>query len=341
MKTRRLLSLLGLLAASTGLLSAALDTRTYSSRAQSVTLNGAACPEVTGWSGGDIAGTVTTSALGGAMKKHISSIGYDPIVVETSLPLSAAFSDTLSNFLSGKNTPQTLTLTTTDFDGKPESTLQATNALIEEVQFPKLDGSSKEPARLTFLFRAKSVKPIATETSTKGPKSSRTSALAANFRIAIDGLPSTRIASIEAFTIKSSTAGRAPGVFNAQQQSSTPNISDLTVAISQSDRDGWTAWRDTFLVQGNSQEAQEKSGTLELLSPDLKTPLFTLKLSNLGLIRLSTPPTEGESIARLQAELYIESASLPTTTNAPVKTLPQSPANLNNIAPIKRAIPKP
>ncbi len=342
MKLPPLLAILSLFTASTGLLSAALANRTYSSRAQAFSINGTACTEVTGWAGGDIAGTVTTSSLAGTTKKHISAIGYDPIVVETALPLSPAFTDTLANFLSGKNTPQTLTLTTTDFDGKADSTLQATGAIIEEVQFPKLDASSKAPARLTFIFRAESVKPVATETSTKATTTPRTSALASNFRISLDGLPSSRIASLEAFSITNTTTGKPAGVFNAASAAlSTPNISDLTLTISQADRAGWNAWRDSFLVQGNSQEAQEKSGTLELLGPDLKSPIFTLKFSNLGLIRLSTPPTEGEAITRIQAELYVETASLPSAAPAATtKAVLDAPAALN-IAPVKRPIPKP
>ncbi|ATC65217.1 hypothetical protein CMV30_15335 [Nibricoccus aquaticus] len=348
MKTlRRLPTLslsLALLAASTGITSAALATRTYSSGAQSVAINGVTCSEVTGWSGGDIAGTVTTSSLGGTTKKHISSISYDPIVVETTLPLSPALTDALSSFLSGKNTPQPLTLTTADANGKTESTLLAANAVIEEVQFPKLDGSSKDPFRLTFIFRAESVKSVAADGSaTRAGAKVGAGAIASNFRITLDGLPSTRIASLEAFSITNTTTGKPAGVFNAASAAiATPNISDLTVAISAADRAAWTAWRDTFLVQGNSQDTAEKSATLELLGPDMKSTIFTLKLANLGLIRLSTPPTEGEAIARLQAELYVETASLPSATApaAPPKAVLDAPASLN-IAPVKRPVVKP
>ncbi|MGC4071852.1 MAG: hypothetical protein QM760_04930 [Nibricoccus sp.] len=287
----KLLPTFSLLLASAILASAALNTRTYSTGAQSVALNGFVCPEVTGWSGGDIAGTVTQSNLGGVTKKHISAISYDPIVVESALPLSPALADCLANFLAGKSTPRNLILTTADASGKPESSLVATNAILEEVQFPQLDGSSKEPFRALFIFRADAVKASTPETlPSAGKAMNRNASLASNFRLSIDGLPTSRVASIEAFTIKS--AARPAGTFNAQPQPISPNISNLTLAISQADRAGWTAWRDSFLVQGNSQDTAEKSGTLELLGADMKSVLFTLKFSNLGLIRLSTPPAE-------------------------------------------------
>lgn len=303
---------------------AATTTRTFSA-AQSFSINGVDCPEVTSWSGGDTCGAVVEIVENSAVtKKHIGQVGYAPIVVKATPPLSAALSACLSDLCTGSS--KSVTLELSGSDPKP---LQATNAQLLEAQFSALDGSGKEVYEITFVFRADSVRPLTDpiKPSVKTAKSTR--ALASNFRFTLGNLDTARVISIEPFTItRASGTDTAGAIRIAPSQTGPTKFSDLAVVTSDASAASWAAWRDDFLVSGNNADEKELNGSLTLLGPDLKTPLLSLQLSHVGIARFAHNPTLNESIARSTATLYCEqiTPASPSATPAPSPAATPSPA---------------
>ena len=124
------------------------------------------------------------------------------------------------------------------------------------------------------------------------------------FRLEIDGLDCQRVSYIESFTVKRKVATAGPGGSLIDQ--SRLEFPNLQITLAEAGADDWIEWADDFIINGNNNSANEKNGTLFLLSPNLKTELARVKFFNLGICRL-TPETAGaDAISRLSAELYCE-----------------------------------
>ena len=306
---------------------AATTSRTFAA-AQTFSINGVECPEVQSWSGGDISGTVVETGENSAVtKKHISQVGYEPIVAKATPPLSAALSACLADLCANRSTVVSLELSGSD--AKP---FQATNAQLIEAQFAALDGSSKEVYEIVFVFRAESVRPLAStaNSSVKTAKTSR--ALASNFSFTLGNLDTNRVASIEPFSITRATTADSVGAMrDPSLQTGSTKFSNLLVVTSDASAASWTAWRDDFLLRGNNTDANELNGSLTLLGPDMKTPLLALQISHVGITRFAHNPSSNEAIMRSTATLYCEQITLapPATNPAPAPTTNQPPATTN------------
>jgi hypothetical protein len=107
----------------------------------------------------------------------------------------------------------------------------------------------------------------------------------------------------------------------------------------------WIAWHDDFVVQGNNSDAQEKTLTLQFLSPDLKSTLMQLDCTGVGIVSakyeqsLTASPTANSGF---RVELYVETMKL-TTGAASVATVPSAgPASQPGQPPLQpKTITKP
>ena len=327
-----LFSLLVTLAFASVLAHAATASRSYTSVPQSFSINGVDCPEVTSWSGGDLSGTVVENVANSTVtKKHISQVSYEPIVVKAVAPLSAGLSACLADLCAGRSTPVTLELS-----GPDPKPLQATNAQIMEARFAAFNGSSKDVYEITFVFRADSVQPQASPAnpSIKTARSMR--ALSSNFSFALGSLDTSRVASIEPFTITRAVADSVGAIRLSSSQIGPTKFSNLVVVTSDASAASWTEWRDDFLVRGNNTDAKELAGSLTLLGPDLKTPLLSLQLSHVGIVRLAHNSNPADTTPRSTATLYCEQITLVTsaTTPAPAPVTNPTPAT-NTPTPTK------
>jgi len=292
---------------------AATTSRTFAA-AQSCSINGADCPEVQSWSGGDISGTVVEVVENNAVtKKHIGQVGYEPILIKATPPLSAALSACLADLCAGRSGPVTLELSGSD--AKP---LQAINAQLIEAQFAALEGSSKETYEIIFMFRADSVQPLAgtAKPAVKTAKSLR--ALSSNYHFTLGNLDTNRVSSIAPFTITRVASTDTVGAMrDPSLQTGPTKCTNLEVVTSDASAVSWTAWRDDFLVRGNNADANELDGSLTLLGPDMKTPLLALQFSHVGIVRFAHNPTINEAIMRSTATLYCEQITLASPATAP------------------------
>ena len=84
---------------------------------------------------------------------------------------------------------------------------------------------------------------------------------------------------------------------------------NLVVTLAESEAGPFFDWAESFIIQGVNGQKDEKSGSIDFLTVDLKTVLATLTFSNLGIFRCAPEKAEAgvESIRRVKAEMYCES----------------------------------
>ena len=140
-------------------------------------------------------------------------------------------------------------------------------------------------------------------------------ALSSNFRLTIDGLENAvkRVSKIDAFSVKMQVLyfgdeGCAPQEFAAGPLA----IDDLVIHCVESAAKELYDWHESFVIKGacGGESKGERSGTLELLSPDFKTVLLAIRFKGLGLHDLSLEARGNESIPQVVARMYCEQVTL-------------------------------
>ena len=257
------------------------------------------------------------STVGGEAFAEVIEVGalkqpglpqYEDITVEFDFSMASSTFDWMKACMDGSPLRKSGALISADFNFKELSRLDFSDALISEIGFPALDAASKDGGRLSLEFspdstRRKPGSGAAIPASAKVQKKW----FPANFRLKIDGLEAacTKVNKIEALVVKqkflvNSDGGRQPGRLEY------PN---LVVTLAESAAGPFFDWAESFIIQGANGQKDEKSGSIDFLTLDLKTVLATLTFSNLGIFRCAPEKAEAgvESIRRVKAEMYCES----------------------------------
>lgn len=192
----------------------------------------------------------------------------------------------------------------------PKSRRKFTGAIIRETTIPALRAGSKVPVWLNLKF---AVETVALETASGGkvsgdPNHPEKILQAENFRLDIEGLDCKKVQAIGSFTVRQSLQRHDTSEWSEVVEGAV-SFPDLHITLAEVSADSWQKWHENFVVKGNSDEKQEKSGTLALLSPDKKQTLATIKLLGLGIFSLSHAPAEGDEEHHMlaTAQLYCQS----------------------------------
>jgi hypothetical protein len=126
---------------------------------------------------------------------------------------------------------------------------------------------------------------------------------ALDLRLRVDGLNATRVARVESLILRRPIG---PGPRAGQP---TVQVPDLVVTMPRSAASDWRAWHEDFVINGKNSRDNERTGVLEILSPDLHTTLFSLTLNGLGIYSLQPLPVDADKVASARAALYCQEAS--------------------------------
>jgi T4-like virus tail tube protein gp19 len=245
--------------------------------------------------------------------------------------MSQPLYDWLAESLKNEQTRQNGAVVAYDYNLKEAWRLNFFNALVSEVGFPALDASSKDAATLCVKLAPEYTRRVTTSAGqsaaagSRNAKAKQTWSLS-NFRLAIDGLNCQRVNRIEAVTVTQQLTQSSLGPMrDSQVIPSYLQVSNLVITLpDNSNSADFYDWHQSFVIEGNNGQNQEKSGTLELLGANLKDVLFTLQFDNLGIFRLAPLMASTEAISRMQAEMYIEQVLF--TTGSAVATITVQPS---------------
>jgi phage tail-like protein len=261
---------------------------------------------------------VVTEKLGqeNLVRKRVGNLKYEDITLSFGLGMSRQFYDWIKASFDNKPERRDGAILTCNYNAEVISSLEFSRALITEVTFPALDAASKDAAKMTVKISPEYTKVKHSPGGSVDPSKYSISGKQklwspANFRLSIDGLDSgcKHVNKIEALTLKQKVLEVSVGELRGhEREPSHLEMPNLSITLAESAAQKFHDWHDKFVVNGHNDESNEKTGTLEYLTSNLKTVLFTLNFHNLGIYKLTTDKREGgsENILRCKAEMYCE-----------------------------------
>jgi hypothetical protein len=212
-----------------------------------------------------------------------------------------------------------------DYNFKEQSRLQFNNALITELAFPALDASVQEIASLTFTIQPQRTLFSNTSSGANVPGFAAQAAkkwLRSKFLLRIDGAEAAcaSVNKIDAIVVKQPLP-TGPGV-----PAPPLEIPNITFTLRSLDAKEVSDWFEDFVLKGNNGQGKERAGRLEFLDASLKTTLFNLKLSNLGIVRIGQERSEDQAqvIARVTVEVYCEQMEFSNAKEATGSAVPKN-----------------
>jgi hypothetical protein len=268
--------------------------------------------------GGNADADVITEPVGTdhIQRKHLGGVKYEDITVTSDLPLGGGLGAWVSASLDLQFQRKSGAVVFADHNFVERASLNFSNALITEVGFPALDAGSKDAAKMSIKFSPETTRFLdGGGGKVPGITFPKTRLLASNFRLAIDGLDCKRVTRIEPITATLVDDNVTNGDGVTQRQPVTWNYTNLRLTLPESAAKSFIDYHQDFVIKGNSGDAQEKSGSLSYLSPDLKHELGRINFGHIGIYNLIRPKVvSGHSapIRMVKVELYFETLQFVT-----------------------------
>jgi len=303
------------------------DSRGYIAGKYGVELDGIMAGWVSSAEGGHATSDVVNEKVGAdhIIKKHIAGVKYEDISISCGTGMSQKFYEWIKASFDHNYTRKNGAIITADYNYKELARLNFFNALITEIGFPALDASSKDAAKMALKITPEYTR-IATSSgpSIAGGTFANDAAkqkkwLPSNFKLVIDKLDCTRVNKIEAIVVKQKVIDNPTGELrDYEREPAHLEIPNLVVTLAESHSKEFYDWHQSFVIQGNNGDDQEKGGSLTYLTPDLKTELFTITFDHLGIFKLTPEKVEAgsENIRRVKAELYCENMAFTYKSSA-------------------------
>ena len=278
-----------------------------------LTLDGASCGMLRQVEGGAISAEVIneTNSAGPFVKKHIGQPKYEDYTVAVGFGMGKSVYDWIAQSWAGQCPRKNGSVVALSYDMQPTSERQFLEALLTAVTIPAMDGASKEPGYITLTLSpqvTRVVKPAGKPGDyAEGGKTEQKMWVPASFRLEIAGLDCSRVSKIDSFTVKQPTVTMSTG--DARDQTREPGkleFPNLRLTLPEANAQPFQEWHERFVLEGNNDDSQEKSGSLTLLSLSRQVELVRIRFFNLGIIRVQPNAANADSIRRVVVELYVE-----------------------------------
>jgi len=293
-------------------------TRGYTAGRFALEIDGIAAGWIYSCEGGNRISEVVTEKLPQEhhTRKHIAGLKYEDITITCGIAMSkhfwrklhASFTDNFKRFSGAVHV--------CDYDANIKRTLEFHEAIVTEIGFPGLDASSKDACKFTFKLAVEWTTTHAGKGKMKLPehplgKGQQKQWSPANFRLRIDGLDHAckKINKIEPMVIKQKVTDHAMGEMRLTMREPTAiEYPNLIITTPESHAHPFYQWEREFIISGNCDDEDEKTGTLEYLTPDLKTTLFTVNMAHIGLFKVTADKMDAlnEAVRRVKCEMYVE-----------------------------------
>jgi len=240
------------------------------------------------------------------VKKHLGSFKYEPIVIRGDWSLDRVLFDWVASAWEATAVPHDGAVVTSDGALDARSQIEFRDAQVSRFTIPAVDVASHDrgvfDCELTaqYLHRAPATGKVSQQR--------RRTWMLSDFRFEIDGLDTSRVRSVSGLTIDLNVP---------------INFPDLRVGVAAGGGQAFLDWYESFVIEANNANDQEKTGRLRLLASDHTTELARVELFNVGIFR-----AEARVDRSVLADLYCERmelvvADLPTvagTAPVPVAT---------------------
>jgi hypothetical protein len=306
-------------------------SRGYAVSSRFLLLDGAPVGPLHSAAGGDARGEVVRASLtGGVTKKQLAGVRYSDLELRLGLDTLSPLSDWISASWAGSPRPRNGTLLTADVNHTVREEREFLEAALLEVGFPALDASAKEAGLFDLRLRPAYTRDLKGGRRLPAPLGKVRPWTPSFFRLEIAGLDCRGVNRIDPFVVKQTPTGDEVGGIREPQPPPAPEFPDLRVTVSAHSIDAWTEWHRRFVIEGRCSDADERTGAIVLLSPDLRTERGRIELFGVGIYGWAAEGgPAGADMRRFVAELYCERMELTLgakpETSAKVAT-PPSPA---------------
>ena len=246
----------------------------------------------------------------GDILKNLGRLHYEDLSVQMGFSMSKTIYDWISASWNKNYQRKSGAIVAADFNYERRSRREFTDALISEVSFPALDGASKDAGFLTVTLTPEQTQTKGDSGKVQGATNTKQKQWTpANFRLEMGGLDCSRVSKVDAFAVKQNIIEIQQGEdrfpVKVPGKLEFPN---LTVTFAASSGQSWTSWFEDFAVKGNSGAAQEKTGKIVFLAPNMTDVLAEIHLFGVGIFKLNDGVFDpvNEPSATMRAELYVE-----------------------------------
>lgn len=273
--------------------------RSYTAGNWHLEVGGTAMGALKNVEGCGVEGTVTMAT---PTDKRPASSEYGPCKISFGTGFSLAGWQWINESLEGA-VPRNAALIHVDSAGVADFQLTLANASIERFETPKLDASSNDVTTFWIDLAAQRIDKTKALTTPKAAASTAKNQLAANFRLTIPGLDTSKVSTIEqwAFSVPPQTAA---------EKAPKAHLENLTLLTSETAAKGFEDYLRASLINGET--VAEKTAKLELLSSDLQSTVLAIDFTGVGIIggELFGAGESSTSIVRRQFSFYVESATI-------------------------------
>ncbi len=254
--------------------------------------------------------------------KHIAGVKYEDVELTVGANMADSFYDWIASVLDRKSQRKNGAVSFQDYAGAEKEHLSWFHGMISEIAFPAADAADKEPGRMTVKIAPEYTKREKSSGATwpSTPRKAQKSWQPRNFRLTIKGVDCSHVRKVDALTITQRTVQDSIGELREHQsEPAVLAIPNVVVTVAEAHAADFVAWHEDFVIKGNNDSSQEKEGTLEFLSANLKDVIFTLKFRGLGIFRISAfrTGTEAASASALEVHMYCEEMSFEYVKSAP------------------------
>lgn len=199
--------------------------------------------------------------------------------------------------------PQNLLLVSTNYKLEKVAQYELAAFAISELQIPPLDASSKEAAYLRVRGQPRAIERSAASGQLDGEatKAEQKLWLSANFRVAIEGVDTTKIAYVGAISVTRGKNGLA--------------IAPFELRVDQQTADGWFDWATKTLKLG---QIDERTMRIDLLAPNRQSSLVSFELTGVTPVTMSWGEgAANEDLANQSATFRLAAKSVRVLTAKP------------------------
>src|SRR5438445_13663460 len=218
--------------------------------------------------GGNItADVVDEQPTSSFVPKHLGMPKFEEFVVKAGGGMSAEFYDWIHDAWNGTVDLKSGAVLKADFNGNILNRREFSSGFITKVTMPALDGASKDAASMLVRFLGVNYKDVNAGGKTPSALSTQKQWTTANFTLGINGIDTSKVNHIDAFTVDQGITDASrevdPNDVAVSVGAITPaftlgyapiDFPDLVVTFSAASAATWKAWFEDMVVKGLPSE---------------------------------------------------------------------------------------
>ncbi|WP_146645595.1 hypothetical protein [Labilithrix luteola] len=239
---------------------------------------------------------------------NLSAKGAEQMIVVSPAAMSAGFWSWLTPAFAGQDPKRTVTVVGFA-DARPAIASQLPSASLRTFALPALEANNRSPVTFSLTTNAATIQQTT-------PLDARLSSgsrpwLTSDYRVEIDGMPTSRVASVSPITISFASRPQPPAGVHPVAVGSPKTVtkgtsvtsSPLVIKVASADAPAFQQWLA-------SAATTKRSGSLKFLTQDLREPHLTVSFKALTITKVSSDTASQGPAGRATVEMNVEGIAL-------------------------------